>query len=87
MNPDATESRQPNLPRTLRDTDRPKLNPGCTSLQGSNNAGPNHPPQTTVGQLSYHRASSVTAQPAPNADGPAHKPPPMHHGPIQDMGS
>ena len=87
MNLDAIESRQPNLPRTLRDTDQPKLNPVSTSWQGSSNGGPNHPPQTTVGQLSYHRASSVAAPPVPNADGPGHRPPPMHHGPIQRMGS
>ena len=70
MNPDATESRQPNLPRTLRDTDQPKLNPVYTSWQGSNNEGPNHPRKQPSDSsliieplLSPHRLSRMPSDP------------------------
>ena len=87
MSPVVTESRQPIPPRTQRDKDQPRPSPVCISLPVSNNAGPNPPSQTAVGQLTYHRASSVAVQPDPNDDGHGHRPPLMHPGPIQHRGS
>ena len=86
VNPGDVESPAPIQPGIQLDTDPPMQSQVCISSPGYNNAKPNLPRQTTIGQLSDHTVSSGVRPPDPSVYGSERMPHPMHLEPKQHMG-